>query len=206
MALLNAVIDISHYQIVTNFHQIKSDGILAVFQKATQGLSIVDPTYLTHRRDAVSAGLLFGSYHFATDADPVQQADFYLNIADDKDCMVLDFEPNIRATMSLAQAEDFVGHIYLKTGKYPGLYSGESFLNAQLGNNTSTVLKNCFLWIAKFSTITPKIPPAFPTFSFWQYTDGVAGPAPHGVNGIMGGRCDRDYFNGSATNLAKFFA
>ena len=40
-------------------------------------------------------------------------------------------------------------------------------------------------------------------WTFWQYTDGVHGPAPHRVDGV--GRCDRNKFNGSLAQLKKLW-
>jgi lysozyme len=207
MALLNAVIDLSHHNAVNSFNQIRSSGIIGVIHKATQGLHFVDADYSSRRTAALSAGLLFGSYHFGSLDDPEDQADHYLSVADSAELMVLDFEPNsLEGTMTLAQAEAFVTRVHAKTGRFPGIYSGESFINEQLGNNTSTVLSNCFLWIAKFSAQMPQIPPAFPHFTLWQYTDGSNGPQPHTVPGVGGsGRCDRDKFNGDEAGLRRLF-
>jgi lysozyme len=204
MALLNAVIDLSHHNSVTSFEQVKNDGILGVIHKATQGTQFVDAEYEGRRRAADSAGLLFGSYHFGVQGDPQGQADHYLDVVDSTELMVLDFEPNpIDGTMTLAEAEAFVTRINDQTGRFPGLYSGEFFLNDQLKNNTNTVLKECFLWIAKFSATRPRIPPAFSIITLWQYTDGNDGPQPHTVRGV--GRCDRDKFNGDETGLKRLF-
>jgi len=204
MALFNAVVDLSHHNTVTSFQQIRDAGILAVIHKATQGTGVVDAEYDNRRNDALRAGLLFGSYHFGNNDDPDVQADHYLDTVETTELMVLDFEPNPRdGTMTLAQAEAFVRRIKDKTGRFPGLYSGQSFINDQLGNNTSTVLKECFFWIARYSTQVPKIPPAFPFFTLWQYTDGSAGPQPHGVPGV--GRCDRNKFNGDEAGLKRLF-
>jgi lysozyme len=204
MALLNAVIDLSHHNTVTSFQQVKDAGIIGVIRKATGGVGFVDAEYDSRHKAALSVGLLFGSYHFGTHGDPKGQADHYLDIVESTELMALDFEPNPRhGTMTLAEAETFVTRIKDQTGHFPGLYSGEFFINRQLGNNTDTVLKECFLWIAKYSEGRPKIPAAFSTFTLHQYTDGSAGPQPHSVPGV--GRCDRDKFNGSEANLRKLF-
>jgi lysozyme len=204
MALFNAIIDLSHHNTVSSFQQIKSSGILGVIHKATQGTRFVDAEFADRRRGALSAGLLFGSYHFGARGDPNGQADHYLDIVESSDLMVLDFEPNsIDGTMTLPEAETFVTRIHEKTGKFPGVYSGESFINDRLGDKTDTVLKECFLWIAKFSAARPKVPPAFPFLTLWQYTDGSAGPQPHTVPGV--GRCDRDKFNGDEAGLRRLF-
>jgi lysozyme len=64
-------------------------------------------------------------------------------------------------------------------------------------------LKECFLWIARYSAQLPQVPPAFPRFTLWQYTDGNDGPQPHRVPGV--GRCDRDKFNGDEAGLRRLW-
>ena len=141
---------------------------------------------------------------FRTLGDPQGQADHYLDVAESTELMVLDFEPNgIHGTMTLAEAEAFVTRINDQTGRFPGLYTGEFFINDQLGSNTDTILKKCFLWIAEYSATRPKVPPAFPLFTLWQYSDGSAGPQPHSVPGV--GRCDRNKFNGDEAGLRRLF-
>src|SRR5215813_2422982 len=94
MALLNAVIDLSHFNSVQSFQQAKESGVLAVIHKATQGTRFVDAEFTSHRRAALSEGLLFGSFHFASHGDPKGQADHYLDTVESTELMVLDFEPN----------------------------------------------------------------------------------------------------------------
>jgi len=48
---------------------------------------------------------------------------------------------------------------------------------------------------------TAVVPPNWPTWTMWQYTDGGLGPEPHTVDGI--GRCDRDKFQGTIVSLRK---
>jgi lysozyme len=205
--MINRVIDLSHFNTVTSFQQVKEEGnILGVIHKATQGTLFVDATYDERRPRALDAGLLFGSYHFGVHGDPAGQADHFLNVVnpDPNELLVLDFEPNgVDGTMTLAEAEAFVARVKDQTGNFPGLYSGEHFINEQLGDNTDTILSECFLWIAKFSALLPKVPPAFPRFTLLQYTDGSAGPEPHMVPGV--GRCDRDKFNGDEAGLRRLF-
>ena len=105
--------------------------------------------------------------------------------------------------MLRSEAEEFVRLIDQYTGRFPGLYSGQSFIRERIGNNLNTDLKNCFLWIARYSSLPPQIPPAWATWTFWQYTDGNAGDQPHQVPGV--GRCDRDKFNGSLDGLKRLW-
>lgn len=201
---LNAVVDISHHNGNVNFAKAKDAGIIGVIQKATQGQSNVDPTYKTNKIKALNAGLLWGAYHFATGSDGLKQADNFLSVVgnDPKTLLVLDFEPNLTGpSMSLEEARAFVTSLKERTGRFPGFYSGH-FIKQLLGTSSDPVLANCWFWLAQYGK-TAVVPPNWPTWTLWQYTDGVVGPEPHTVSGI--GRCDRDLFNGSETQLRKLW-
>jgi lysozyme len=208
MPLLNAVIDLSHFNNVTSFQDIRNAGIVGIIHKATQGLTGVDGTYGTRKSPALAAGLLWGGYHFGVNANGQKQADHFLDVVQPgpTDLMVLDFEPNAHdGTMTLEQAEAYVQRIFQQTGRFPGLYSGQAFLKEQLGSKRNDTLAKCFLWVARYSDQPPQIPTAtWKTFTLWQYTDGNLGPQPHRVNGIAAG-CDRDKFNGDETNLRQLW-
>ncbi len=206
MALLNVVVDLSHHNTVTNFRDVKESGVLGIIHKATEGTSFVDAKYHERRPAALAAGLMWGAYHFGVSGDVRGQVDHFLNTVNPvaTDLLVLDFEPNPReGTMTLAEAEEFVKQIHDRTGQFPCLYSGQSFIHEQLGSRTGTILSECSLWIACYRPQLSPIPPAFKTFSLWQYTDGNNGDQPHQVPGI--GRCDRDKFQGDEAGLKKFW-
>src|SRR5689334_1453970 len=123
MPLLNAVIDLSHFNNVTSFQDVKDAGIIGVIHKATQGLTGVDGTYGLRKPQALAVGLLWGAYHFGVNADGKKQADHFLDVVQPStsDLMVLDFEQSsVEGTMTLAQAEAFVQRIFQQTGRYPG--------------------------------------------------------------------------------------
>lgn len=142
---------------------------------------------------------------------------------------MLDYEYNTKgATMRLDQARAFVTEVNAKTGRLPGLYSG-NFIKQQAGNNIDPVLSQCFFWLAQYrpNAVVPSIWPSkrvagksliigktwkatlFPVltpegspwakWTLWQYTDGNVGPEPPTVPGI--GACDRDKFNGDLDRL-----
>ena len=122
---VNAVVDISHHNGNINFPKVKADGIIGVIQKATQGQSGVDPTYKSNRTKALTAGLLWGAYHFATGSDGLKQAEHLLKTVGifEDTLLVLDFEPNPTGpNMSLEEARAFVTHVKEVTGRFPGLY------------------------------------------------------------------------------------
>lgn len=202
MPYANVVIDLSHHNNAVNLEQAQDAGILAVIHKASQGSTFRDAQYAARRQQAKALGLLWGAYHFANGNDGVSQAEFFLQSAnpDSDTLLVLDFECNNGgSTMSLQEARDFVTHIQSQTGRWPGLYGG-SYLKEQLGTGTDSVLGNCWLWLAQYGP-TAVIPPNWPSWRLWQWTDGhiVTDPAP--VPGV--GPCDRDYYAGDPAQLSE---
>jgi lysozyme len=205
---INVVIDLSHHQATVDFGKINSAGIVGVIHKATEGLTFVDPMYATRQPLATQAGLLWGAYHFGTGDDGSAQADFFLNTANPgaQTLIVLDYEANPEGdTMTLDQARDFINRVNQVTGRYPGLYSGQ-LIKQQLAGVAppDPVFANCFLWVAQYGEEGPtQIPPTFPTWTLWQYTDGVNGEGPYEVDGV--GKCDRNQFNGGLDQLNKLW-
>jgi len=206
--IINSVIDLSHHNAI-DFQQVAGDGVLGVIHKATQGVTFTDPTYNSRKQEAADAGLLWGAYHFGDGSDPVAQADRFLDIVkpDAATLIALDFEPNTLKTagpagqtMNLAGAEAFVNRINENLGTFPGLYCSPGFLKQQLGSKTDSPLKNCWLWIAHYTTApAPTVPLLWQDWTLWQYTDGNKGAQPHTVQGV--GKCDRDRFNGDQAGL-----
>ena len=197
----NVVIDLSHHNQNLDFASIRSGGgILGIIHKATQGLASTDPTYLPHKTSALANGLLWGAYHFGTGSDGVQQAERFLDAVqpDAQTLLVLDFEANGQGpSMTLEEARAFVTHVNDETGRYPGLYSGH-YIKQLLGTTSDPVLINCWFWLSQYGP-TAVVPPNWPTWTMWQYTDGAVGPQPHTVPGA--GMCDRDKFNGDEARL-----
>jgi lysozyme len=205
--MINAVIDIYHGEKISDIAKAKQAGVLGVIQKATQGQTFTDPTFTAHRSLIKDAGLLFGAYHYGVGGDASGQADHFLSVAGDDGLLVLDLEKNNHGSdMTLLEAEEFVHRIFVATGRYPGLYSGnvlkEALMAAGIRRADQTELSKCWLWLAQYGS-TPRIPPVWDRWTLWQYTDGAQGPTPHEVDGI--GRCDRDQFNGTQAELDAFW-
>lgn len=202
MATCNVIVDLSHNNSNVDLARAKADGVQGLIHKATQGTGFSDPTYSARRDQAKQAGLLWGAYHFATGADPVAQAKFFLRVSNigNGDLMVLDFEQNTASTantMSLDQARTFISTVQDATGITPGLYGG-AYLKEQMANAVDETLQACWLWWAQYGP-TPTIPPAWPAWTLWQYTDGHHGNPPFSVDGI--GACDRDQYQGESEDL-----
>lgn len=202
--MINVVVDLSHHNASVDFGQLAAAGIAGVLHKASQGADYVDPLYATRQPLARQAGLSWGAYHFGDGSDAATQAAHFLASARPApgDLLALDVEANSAgSSMSLAQAEQFVQYLFQHTGRWPGIYGG-AYLKNLLGSSTTSLLGNCWLWISEYAA-QPVIPPLWPQWRLWQYTDGNAGPGPHAVAGV--GACDRDQFNGDLAGLRQLW-
>ena len=196
---LNVVIDLSHFNTVTSFSEVKAGGVAGVIHKATQSTDWFDPTYAARKQQAEAAGLWWGAYHFGTNNDGAAQAQYFLSKVNPgpNDLLALDFEQNPKSQMTIEQAEEFVTEIFNQTGRYPGFYSDE-LAGQLLGGDANSILANCWFWRAEYGGSSPSVPPAWPTWTMWQYTSSGA------VSGISG-VCDRDTFNGSMDELSRLW-
>ncbi|WP_051630404.1 glycoside hydrolase family 25 protein [Afifella pfennigii] len=202
--MLNAVIDISHYNGAVDLAAAKADGIIGVIQKATEGTGYVDPSYAANRDKARAAGLLWGAYHFGTGAGGAAQATHFLSVVGDDPAtlLALDFEANPSGpSMSLEEAKAFIVAVARRRGRFPGFYSNARIAD-ELGDHVDPLLARCWLWAARYGS-APVVPKTWPTWTMWQYTDGHAGPEPHAVAGV--GPCDRDRFNGDEAGLRRLW-
>jgi lysozyme len=204
MEPINMVIDLSHWNNVASFQEVKNDGIVGVIHKATEGFDYVDPDYLERRSLAQAAGLMWGSDHFGVGGDDAEQAKFFLSTVQPgpHDLLALDLEENpVGSSMTLQEAEAFVNQVQSATARWPGVYSG-GYIKGTLGNPTNTLLANCWLWLAQWEQV-PVVPAAWEFWTLWQYTDGQLGLGPYSVVGV--GMCDRDKFNGPLVQLRKLW-
>lgn len=202
----NTIIDISSFQGHPDFAALKAAGIVGVLHKATEGVGFHDANYAANKAAAKAAGLKWGAYHFGTGSNPAAQADEFLQVAGlaGDELAVLDFEDNTHGTqMALTGARTFVQRIFDKLGRWPGFYSGNTIRDA-LGANVDPLLANCWLWVAQYNEGPPLVQNSWKDWTLWQYTDGGAGPQPHGVGPLPA--CDRDSFNGSAGDLDAFWS
>lgn len=199
--MINCVIDISHHQQTVDFNKMKADGIRAVIHKATESTGYVDPKYASRKDLALSVGLLWGAYHFMRPASVSKQVQWFLDNAhaDKQTLLVLDHED---PAVPLRDAIEFVLRVAVARNQFPVLYSG-NLIKEQHGPERNVVLAQCPLWIARYGNEVGAVPPSWSTWTMWQYTDGVAGPTPHSVEGV--GPCDRDQFNGDLAALHRLW-
>src|SRR6266478_7648523 len=182
------VVNLSHYDLMRpDFAAMKSEGIVGIIHEATYPRFDRDAQYAARQQVATQAGLLWGAYHYADATDPVRQADHFLSVVSNAWAqagalsrpsgvlLVLDFEKNGHypgGTMRVDQAVAFVARIRERTGKYPGLYSGEYRIRQMLGNSSvsaaqRSVLANCWLWMANYQN-EPRPTAPWSYWSLWQ--------------------------------------
>jgi lysozyme len=193
----DSIIDLSHWNTVNDFSEVKASGVSAVIHKASQGMTM-DPKYLSREFQALNSGLMWGAYHFGVQGIPaIQQADYFIGAAGQVKILALDWEWNNADTMTADQAMAFVTRIRTKTGRWPMLYTSAAFL-ATIPRLVDPALLNCDLWLTGFSP-SPVVPQQWATkgYRIWQ----------HGIGSCAGivGQVDRDTFNGTAEELAAYF-
>ncbi|MGZ5433017.1 MAG: glycoside hydrolase family 25 protein [Thermoanaerobaculia bacterium] len=203
--MIDAVIDISHFNGSPDWTKVRAAGIQGVIHKATQGTTHVDSTFATARKDVPASGLLWGAYHFGTgDTSGTNQAQFFLDTVkpDAHTLCAIDFESNPTGTpMTLAEMLDWIAAVEKATGRAPVVYGGKSLLFGDIASSPEPALAKCPLWIAQYtSAAAPSaIPPqVWKTWTLWQYTESGT------VDGITG-HVDRERFNGTADELTAWW-
>lgn len=192
-------VDISHHQTVTSMTAVAQAGNSFVIAKATEGTpgTFRDPSYTAFRTATHNAGMVFGAYHFARPGNPVDQANFFCDVAalSSGELPVLDMEDPAVGDMA-AWSLPFAQQVKSRLGVTPGVYLNQSYLAHY--NWQPLVDLGCWLWLADYDNQPTGGPSGkWPFFAIKQYTDrGV-------VPGIAGG-VDRDSFQGGLDQLKKY--
>ena len=192
-----------------DFEKLVTDKRVAgTIHKASQGFK-ADGKFNERKRLAEENGLLWGTYHLATNADPIEQADFYLKIIDydTTQLIALDLESlDSSKYMSLYNAEKFIQRIYEKTQRYPLVYCNRNVLTAINVNYTeNSVFAHCGLWYARFRKDIPDFEPkVWSTYSVWQFSCEInckkTGECLYNVPGTLFDM-DINVYNGSVEEL-----
>lgn len=199
-------IDVSDFQSDVDWHAVKASGRSFAFTKATEGTNFTAHTFATNWAGIKAAGLIRGAYHFGRPgSDPIAQAQFFWRIVSSAGYglgdlpLALDLEVSDGRSAGEINAwtAAFVAEITKLAGRKPIIYTGAFFYTGpSLG---------CALWlpsyydgvsVAELGSITPKLPPAWFAWTFWQHTSKATVP---GVNGP----CDHSVFAGTGVELLK---
>lgn len=203
-------IDVSHFHRVTDWAQLLAarftgQQISFFGAKATQGTTMVDPTFAQHR-DGFRAAcvsnfqLRMGQYyHYCGGGDPRAEAAHFLQTVGPMtsvERLVLDVEGNIPPHIDWVQA--FIAALPAKPR--PFVYTSARIW-AAMGNPAwpDATVGNVELWTPRYDdeTAEPAIPPPWSFWRFWQISESY--PCP-GVDGP----CDMSVFNGTYDDLAAY--
>jgi GH25 family lysozyme M1 (1,4-beta-N-acetylmuramidase) len=204
------VLDLCHYDNVLDYDEVRAAGIVGVIYKASEGTGYQDSTYVSERKRALKAGLLWGAYHFGDASDVQGQVNNFVQTAqiDEASLFVLDFEDYGGNTMSLESAQAWIIGVEAQLGRPSEcvLYSGNLIKEGLDG--ASKALRQFFgqrrLWLAQYGS-SPSWPDCWESFWIWQYSGDGDGPGPHTVEGISGD-CDCNSYDGTPEELAAEWA
>lgn len=204
MKINRRVLDLSHHESIQSYDALKTDGIIGIIYKATQGTQYRDPTYHTEKIKALEAGLLWGSYHFLEKSNIETQVENFLSYANPQpnELFALDYEDYGSKTPTLNDAKTFIQLAEEKLNRPNAclIYSGNTIKEA-LGNKIDPFWSAHRLWLAQYGN-TPITQPSWTTYFLWQYSDGELGPQPHSINGTKD-YVDSNHFNGSPQQLIE---
>ena len=182
-------LDVSHWNGQIDWIRVAGDGYSFIFGKATEGTSLIDPTYPINRAGTEGFGLRFGAYHFArpagvTDAaataSAIQQADHFVDVAQPQAGElppVLDLETTGGLTSVRLQlwTRAWLDEVHARTGVEPLIYSSPSFWKTALANTADFAAAGTRLWVAHWTKNTAPLVPAANWgglgWTFWQWTD-----------------------------------
>lgn len=164
------IVDCSHWNTRLDCTALAENGVAGVIVKATQGVSVLDPTCAARLQAARQAGLLTGAYHWLDPAQPAaQQVEFFFAHAASAQLLALDLEQywsdwadrkNPRKRFSAKRIADramqWLTLVERLSGRRPLVYTGAWFVDEYLAGQAEW-LRDYPLWIAAY--IYPKTPP-----------------------------------------------
>lgn len=198
------VIDLYHGNVVESFQRAHDSGVRGIIHKATTGQTGKDKAYTERRRDAEAAGLLWGAYHWGTNAPVAAQVDNFLLKAqpDENTLVALDYEIDAKFQMAFEQAREFLERIHEKLGRRAILYSGH-LIKEKLGNRVDPFFGAHRLWLAEYNP-TATVQKSWPSYWLWQYAEKKS--TVPGIPGNVAGAIDYNHFNGSEEQLRAEWA
>jgi len=197
--------DVSHFQGQVDWQKVKASGAQFAFIKATEGVTIVDQSFASNRKNAKAAGLICGFYHLFRPKDKaLAQVDNFVNeigaIEPGELPPVLDIEvPGDWKNITLAARQklvlDWLVAVEARLGVRPIGYINGSDARGLLKNDPA--LAKYLLWLANYTKASqPAVPRPWTAWTFWQHT-------PKGTISGVTGPVDLDHFQGSMADLNK---
>jgi lysozyme len=198
-------IDVSKYQGLIDWDQVRGSGTQFAYIKATEGGDLMDDAFARNWEAAKSAGVRRGAYHFVYWCRPAreQAAWFEQNVPQDADALppVLDVEltPDSktckqmpRRDAALATIAERLNELEAHYGKRPVIYTTVDFYQRFLQHDFAEYP----IWV-RSTKFYPSVKYGDRPWHFWQYqSDGK-------VAGIRS-RVDRNAFYGSEQQWQAF--
>ena len=167
-------IDVSYYQGRIDWAEVAKDSVKFAYIKATEGTTIVDPSFTRNVQGAREAGIPVGAYHFFRMTSGAREQYNKFRAVVKKYNMdlipMLDIEDcNGRSTKAMQDSVAVFVELVKRDFKVsPLIYTCESFYN----DNCAPKYNNYHLYLAKYySYEEPKIKVGTGTYTLWQYTD-----------------------------------
>jgi lysozyme len=182
-------LDVSHYQGAIDWIQVAGGGYSFTFAKATEGMTLVDPTYPINRAGSNTLGLRLGAYHFGRPggsgaagivANAIAQADFFVGVAqpaagDLPPVLDLEAKGSLPTAGLIQWTQAWLDEVGALTGINAAVYVSPSFWKTALGDTTTIAGGGHPLWIAHWTTNAAPTVPALNWggfgWTFWQWTD-----------------------------------
>jgi GH25 family lysozyme M1 (1,4-beta-N-acetylmuramidase) len=185
------VIDIYYGDQVQDFAQTRAFGIVGVIHKASEATGFTDRLYAARRKLATDLGLKWGAYHFFHGAEPVAEADHFLDVAepDAATLLALDWEdvPH-QGAPSAAKARAFLERIEDRLGRKAVIYSGN--VAKEEIDGADAYFGSHRLWLCQYGP-SWRVQPSWQRPWLWQNNGDNYGPGPHTIPGIKG-LCDNN--------------
>jgi GH25 family lysozyme M1 (1,4-beta-N-acetylmuramidase) len=203
-------IDVSHWQGVIDWQEVKRSGVKFAFIKATEfpdrkTTLFIDEHYKANIEGARQNGIHWGVYHFfRTHIDPVIQAQVFCETVGTFDSLppVLDLEvAGCKGSKLNSKISSFLKETERLTNRKPIIYTSGGFWRPYMTyeKRTDTDWASEYpLWIAQYTTTWPSLCYPWVGWDFWQFTD--KGKIP-GIKAHV----DINWFNGSLKVLQERF-
>lgn len=196
-------IDVSRWQHGTNINwsQVKADNVTFTFIKATEGTNYTNDYFRGDWAAAKRNGIYRGAYHFARPSvgSARSQARYFVRHAgvhggrgDLPPVLDLESDGGLSDAALRRWTRTWLETVERRTGRTPIIYTGPYFWESELGN--SRAFTSYPLWIAHYSTSSPRVPGGWPRWTFWQKSQTGR------INGISGA-VDINRFNGTRAQL-----
>jgi lysozyme len=191
-------VDVSHWEGVIDWSEAAKWVPFAYF-KCTDGVSLLDNTYLPNKKGCLAAGMPFAPYHyFEPDVDPEAQAQTFVTKAGDhQGKYIADFE---EPGNDLANKyHRFLVKVEWLTGRKPAIYTRASFWNENVKPHPSWA-HEYELIVAHYTIAhTPTLPIGSDNWTIWQYCeDSYYFPGCTAAT-------DANWFNGSLEQMRQWF-